>query len=166
MGSESHLPVVGLCPRNVTPSQLHSAWSQTCWLLPDEGSCDRRGHNCLVWPSWPLCCGGPMAFWPAPCSRLRAPLRSHRRWLTLTRVSVNKSTNHDSREQSKLTTLFKVLSPLRQSHQRPYALLVPRHFLHTTMIGQRPLDPASRSLHLRSWHRRTPLVSCTSKDVE
>jgi hypothetical protein len=51
--------------------------------------------------------------------RLRTPLRSRRRWLSLTRVLVDKSTNHDPRGQSKLTTFFQVLSPWRShpSHQ-------------------------------------------------
>jgi hypothetical protein len=50
---------------------------------------------------------------------LHTPLRSRRRWLSLTRVLVDKSTNHDSRGQSKLTTFFQVLSPWRShpSHQ-------------------------------------------------
>jgi hypothetical protein len=50
---------------------------------------------------------------------LCTPLQSHHRWLILTRVLIDKSNNHDSRGQSKLTTFFQVLSPWRShpSHQ-------------------------------------------------
>jgi hypothetical protein len=50
---------------------------------------------------------------------LCTPLQSCHQWLTLTRVLVDKSTNHDSRGKSKLTTFFQVLSPWRShlTHQ-------------------------------------------------
>jgi hypothetical protein len=50
---------------------------------------------------------------------LHPPLRSRCRWLTLTQVLIDKSTNHDSQLQSKLATFFQVLSPWRShpSHQ-------------------------------------------------
>jgi hypothetical protein len=56
--------------------------------------------------------------------RLCTPHQSCHRWLTLTRVLVDKSTNHDSQGQSKLTTFFQVLSPWRShpSHQPPSPL--------------------------------------------
>jgi hypothetical protein len=51
--------------------------------------------------------------------RLHTPLRSCRQWLTLTRVLIDKSTNYNSRGQTKLTTFFQVLSPWRShlTHQ-------------------------------------------------
>jgi hypothetical protein len=45
--------------------------------------------------------------------RLRTPLRSRRRWLTLTRILVEKSSNYESKGQRRLTTFFKVIRPRR-----------------------------------------------------
>ena len=51
--------------------------------------------------------------------RLRTPLRSRRRWLTLTRILVEKSSNYDSKGQRRLTTFFKVLRPRRSRPTDP-----------------------------------------------
>lgn len=78
--------------------------------------------------------------------RLQKPLRSRRRWLTLTNVLVEKSTNNDTRGQSHITTFFETLGtlPRRLNRQRDSVLLPT--FFQTTLSVQRPLDPASRSL--------------------
>jgi hypothetical protein len=51
--------------------------------------------------------------------RLRTPLRSRRRWLTLTRILVEKSSNYDSKGQRRLTTFFKVIRPSRSRPPDP-----------------------------------------------
>jgi hypothetical protein len=85
--------------------------------------------------------------------RLRTRLSARNRWLRLTKILIDKSTNTDPQGQSRLTTYFQVINQLRPrlSCLQPVVLpasdtLTPAPLPPLTSIGRRPQVPASRSL--------------------
>ena len=86
--------------------------------------------------------------------RLCARLQSRNRWLLLTKVLIEKSTNTDPQGQSQLTTYFQVINTLRPRLTRLQPLLLQPSDTSQPdpppspplLTGRRPQDPASRSL--------------------